>query len=306
MFEKRIMNYELRIKNNKYLILNTLYLILFLVFFFLPSLAHGQLKDEPTISVSPGTFEIDVLGGEKIDKEIVIQNYSKLALPIQVKMLSFDASDETGGMIFFEDTADANISAESWLKATQPEFILDPGEQIRLPISINIPAEAMPGGHYVTMLFEPQLPSFYVPEGSTRILPVVGVLFLINVQKDSLYVGNNSNWLTITSFDFNQFGKLALQGLARWFEKTVALLVPKKAVAGGVPWAYNSPPRDFIMRIKNNQLFHIKPYGQVSVHNIFSRELISYDVDQFTILPNRTRQLLIPLRVEQTNKFYSL
>jgi hypothetical protein len=278
-------------------------IIIFISFVLVPLTANGQLKDEPTISVSPGTFEMDVLGGEILDKEIIIQNYSKLALPIKIKTLSFDASDETGGMNFFYDTADSNTSAEGWLKAARPEFILDPGEQIRLPIKINIPSEALPGGHYVTMLFEPQLPSFYVPDGSTHILPVVGVLFLINVQKDSLFTGSNKDWLAITSFDFNQFGKLAWQGLGKWFEKTVALFFPRQAVASIPPWLYDSAPRDFIMRIKNNQLFHVKPYGEVTVHNIFSRELISYQVKQFTILPNRTRQLSIPLEWNKQTSF---
>jgi hypothetical protein len=276
-------------------------IIIFIILVLVPLRVNGQLKDEPTISVSPGTFEMDVLGGEILEKEIVIQNYSKIALPIKVKILSFDASDETGGMNFFDDIADSNTSAQGWLMPEKQEFILDPGEQLRLPLKVQIPSEALPGGHYVSLLFEPQLPSFYVPEGSTRILPVVGVLFLMNVQKDSLFFGS-TNWLSIGSFDFNQLGRLAWQGVGKWFEKAVALLFPKKAIAGSSPLLYSTPPRDFIMRIKNNQLFHVKPYGQVVVQNIFSRELFAYEVKQFTILPNRTRQLFIPLDWgEETN-----
>lgn len=268
-----------------------------------PQVTLAQTNEAPTITVSPGTFELDVLGGEIIIREILLRNETNVPLPIKVKTISFDAADETGGMKFFDDMEGGQLSAQNWLQPEKKEFILDAKQTIFLPVQIVVPAEAPPGGHYIVMLFEPQLPSFYFAENATKVVPVVGVLFLFNVQKDSLS-GQIGDYLSILGIKWQGKESGFLQGLSRFFEKTLALLLPKKVLASASPLVYSDPPAEFIMRLKNNQLWHIKPAGFVRVHNIFNRVVTETEVKQFTILPGRIREVPVSLGWQNQDSFW--
>ncbi|GIV28722.1 MAG: hypothetical protein KatS3mg027_2536 [Bacteroidia bacterium] len=275
------------------------FFIIITAFLFWPGLTNAQVKEAPTITVSPGTFEIDVLGGEILQKEILLRNETNTPLPIKIKTISFDAADETGGMTFFDDSSDGELSAQTWLQPEKKEFILDAKQTVFLPVKIIVPVEALPGGQYVVMLFEPQLPSFYFETNATKVLPVVGVLFLFNVQKDSLS-GQIGEYLSILEIKWQGRQASFLQGLSRFLETTLAWVLPQKVIAASDHLVYVDPPEEFKMRLKNNQLWHIKPSGFVRVHNIFNRVVTETEVRQFTILPGRVRE--VPVSLGWTNQ----
>ncbi len=279
------------------------FFIILISILFWPQVSQAQTREAPTITVSPGTFELDVLGGEILTREILLRNETNLPLPIKVKIISFDAADETGGMKFFDDTSGGQLSAQTWLQAEKKEFILDSKQTIFLPIKVEVPAEAPPGGQYVVMLFEPQLPSFYFADKATKVVPVVGVLFLFNVQKDSLS-NQIGEYLSILGINWQGQESGFLQGLSRFFEKTLAWLLPKNVIAASTPLVYSDPPSEFIMRLKNNQLWHIKPSGFVRVHNIFNRVVTETEVKQFTILPGRVREVPVSLGWQNQENFW--
>ncbi len=280
-----------------------IFFLIITTFLLWPVLTSAQVKEAPTITVSPGTFELDVLGGESITREILLRNETNLPLPIKVKTITFDAADETGGMTFFDDTSAGELSAQNWLKPDRKEFILDAKQTIFLPVTVAVPTEALPGGHYVVMLFEPQLPSFYFADNATKVVPVVGVLFLFNVQKDSLsrQVGD---FLSIVSINWQDQTADFLQGLSRVLEKSLAWLLPQRVLAAANPMVYIDPPEEFVMRLKNNQLWHIKPSGYVRVHNIFNHLVTETEVKQFTILPGRIREVPVTLGWKNLDNFW--
>lgn len=280
-----------------------IFFIILTLFLLWPGLTSAQTNEAPTITVSPGTFELDVLGGEILHREILLRNETNIPLPIKVKTISFDAADETGGMKFFDDTSGGQLSAQTWLQAEKKEFILDAKQSLFLPITVNVSAEAPPGGHYIVMLFEPQLPSFYFADNATKVVPVVGVLFLFNVQKDSLQSQANE-YLSILGIDWLGKEVEFLQRLSRFFEKTLAVLLPKEVIASDDQRIYIVPPRELIVRVKNNQLWHIKPSGFVRVHNIFNRIVTETEVKQFTILPGRVREVPVSLGWQNQSGFW--
>lgn len=279
-------------------------LLLFLVTFLLwPQASQAQVNAEPTITVSPGSFEIDLLPGELVRQEIRLQNDSNLPLPIKIKTISFEAADEVGGMRFYEDVVGGNESAQNWLQPEKKEFLLSPQEQVLVPVDLLVPKDAWPGGRYVVMLFEPQLPSFYFTDKATKIVPVVGVLFLINVQSET-----GLDWqkplIKILGVDWSDRQRMMWQGLVVGIEKLLAFILPTKAVAGSQPVFFFEPPTTLRLRLQNNQIFHIKPQGIVRTYNIFSHLTTESEVKPFTILPKKVRELNVPLGWQKNTGFF--
>ncbi|GAI28116.1 unnamed protein product [marine sediment metagenome] len=49
-------------------------------------------------------------------------------------------------------------------------------------------------------------------------------------------------------------------------------------------------PSSFILRIKNNDIYHIKPFGKVLIYNIFGKKVGEAEIPQRTILPGKIRR----------------
>ena len=54
----------------------------------------------------------------------------------------------------------------------------------------------------------------------------------------------------------------------------------------------------FILRIKNNDIYHIKPSGKVLVYNIYGKKAGEAEIPQRTILPGKTRVFPIEFKPE--------
>ena len=248
----------------------------------------------PRLSVSPHTFELDVFPGEVKTEEVKITNKSEVALPILARVVDFTASDETGGMSFDEAPEDPSISSRRWFEIENPNFILDAGETEKLNFTISVPENAEPGGHYAVMLFEPQMPSFYFEEDKPRVIPVIGVLFLSSVKVFTLEPEVKEK-LEVVEFAVPEE------------ERLVALENLTSAFIGGIVQAASEvtitkkSPSSFILRVKNNDIYHIKPFGKVSIFNIFGKKIGEAEVPKTTILPGKIRQFPVEFSPEIPN-----
>jgi len=259
--------------------------------FIVPYVVNAQISVSPRLSVSPHTFEIDFFPGETITEEIKVTNKSEVALPILVRVVDFTASDETGGMSFNEELEDPSISSGQWFEIENPNFILDAGETEKVNFTISVPENAEPGGHYAVMFFEPQLPSFYFEENKPRVIPVIGVLFLSSVRIFTLEPEVKEK-LEVVEFAVPQE------------ERLIALENLTSAFIGGIVQAANEvtitkkSPSSFILRIQNNDIYHIKPFGKVLIFNIFGKKVGKTEVPKTTILPGRIRQFPVEFSPE--------
>lgn len=244
----------------------------------------------PRFGVAPHTFELDVLPGEERFEKIKIFNQSEVAIPISTQMTDFTAAQETGQMIFDESVQDPSFASRFWFKIENPSFILDPGEMEEVKFKISVPEDAEPGGKYATMLFEPQLPSYYFKEGQPRAIPVIGVLFLFSVKKFVLEPDTGEK-LSVVEFSLPKEERIiALESL---FSK----LLGSVAQAVQFPITKTSPS-NFILRIKNNDIYHIRPAGKVLIYNWFGKKVGETEVSQLTILPGKIRKFPVEFSPE--------
>jgi len=246
---------------------------------------NAQETGQLGLSVSPQILEIDVFPGEKVEEVIRVGNISKVALPILVRTTDFTAADNSGEMLFDESSQDPSFASRFWFKPINPNFILDPDERQDVKFSIEVPKNAELGGHYAVMLFEPQLPSFYFQEGQPRAIPVVGVLFLISVRTLNPEEEIKEK-LEVVEFSIPREERMTI--LENILSRATAGLV--QAVETNI---VENPPSKFILRIKNNDIYHIKPSGKVLIYNFFGQKVGEADVLKKTILPGKIREFPI-------------
>jgi hypothetical protein len=250
------------------------------------SFPNSILASNISFSISPQKFEWDFFPGENRESKITISNRSETALPISVRTLTFDAAEDTGNMIFVSD-GDIEESPGLWFDFLQPDFILEPKEKRELSFKINIPREASPGGYSAFIIFEPRLPSHYFEVGAARAIPAIGAPVLISVK--SLYLDlEEKDDLEIVEFSSLKEDRMAFfEGALGSIEK---VLTPKaEAMEQRNVQAVRGKPSSFILRIRNNSTYHLRPEGTATIRNVFNRKVGEIYIPGQTILPGRTR-----------------
>lgn len=236
----------------------------------------------PRIAVYPHTFDMQVLPGELIEQKIKIFNQSEFPIPMTTRIVDFTAEDISGQMLFTEILQDPSLASRLWFTVENPDFILDPGETEKVEFQIRIPKSAEPGGYYAVMIFEPRFPSFYFEEESiVRNIPEIGVLFLTSIQKFTLEPESKQK-LEVAEFYLSEEKRLV--GLENFISRlmgTVALAVDINIVRDSY--------LNFILQIKNNDIYHIKPSGTISIYNFFGKRVGEIEIAQKTILPGKVR-----------------
>lgn len=233
------------------------------------------------LRVNPQIFELDVWPGEEIKRKISLGNNSSVPLPIEVRMTNFTAKENSGEMMFDEVLQDPLIASRKWFKIEDPDFILDIGEKKEINFTISVPENAELGGHYAVMIFEPRPPSFYFEENQVRNLPVIGVIFMISVKSLSI-TPEAEQKLEIVEFSLPEEERLLS------LERTLSRFTAGVAEAADLNITKTSPS-GFILRIRNNDIYHIKPSGKVLIYNFLGQEVSEASISKKTILPGKTR-----------------
>lgn len=270
-------------------------------FLTFPFTVNAQGATSLGLSVAPQVFELDVWPGETISKKIYLGNLSSVAMPIEVQLTDFTAEEDSGEMLFDESDKDISFSSKKWFKIEPRNFILEPGERKKIEFSINVPREAEPGGHYSVILFEPVLPSFYFREGQPRNIPVIGSLFLLSVKTLALEP-EVAQKLEVVEFSIPKEERLI--ALENFVSKLKAGIGELSSVRAQVPEIKITEfaPSVFSLKIKNKDIYHLKPSGKILVYNFWGNRVGEFEVPQKTILPGKTRQFPVELSLTETRR----
>jgi len=250
-----------------------------------------KAQKEIKLFVSPEMFELKVERGQISEDKMIIFNKSQIPVPIEVMVTNFGAQEESGTITFFDEPAkrvgeedDVSYNPRKWIKIENPNFILDPYEREEIRFKIEIPENAEPGGHFAVVLFEPKLPSFYFEEKTVRAIPKIGVLFLFSVKVEGLERAE----IPLTIIEFAIPEKFHLQKLEDFFVKTV------RAAEGLIIVERSHLP--FVLSIKNNDIYHIKPEGKLSILNNNGKIVGETEIKETTILPGRIRRFPVEFK----------
>ena len=136
--------------------------------------ALGASSSGTGLQVSPAIVEPAVQAGQSVGQEVFVTNLTSHTFAMH---LHFDAleTDQTSG------STDNRFNASSWITVPRMQFPLDPGKPQSIKFTVTAPANATPGGHYATAIFEAVLSQPTSTGTQATVVARVGVQILILV-----------------------------------------------------------------------------------------------------------------------------
>ncbi len=197
------------------------------------------------LTISPPSFDYNLNPGDTVLDVVKVYNENETTEIVYPVLVDFVADEGEAGAPRFvpagTDAAGAGIS--DWISMDMSGLVVAPDERINFPFSINVPADASPGGHYGAILLSTEPPSD-VP-GGVGVASQIAALILVNVSGDVREVG------AIAEFGF---------------------VDPQV-------W-YDHLPIDFFLRFENSGNTHLRPSGNLFVEDWTGRQVASIKVNE--------------------------
>jgi len=230
-----------------------------------PTLAWASTPTPPVgspgqgLEISPPVIELEADPGQTVTAAIRVRNVTRGELIAKGKADDFGAgADEEGKpRLLLDETGATRFSLKYWVSGV-PDLRLAPQELKSTTVSIAVPANAEPGGHFGVVRFTAVPPEL---EGTGVALSAsVGTLILLKVS------GQIKDQLSLTEFGVTRQGKPG-------------------------PW-FEYGPLDFLVRVKNDGSVHEKPQGSVKITNMFGRQVANLKVNDKggNVLPDSIRR----------------
>lgn len=211
------------------------------------------------LQVSPPRVELNVKRGQPpYIVDINVMNVTSSTLSYQPVIEDFRAVDETGTPgLMIDESLDETSSLRYWIQ-DMDAFTLKPKESRDLKVVVNVPDDAQPGGHYGAIVFNGTEPA--VESNGVGVSANTGVILLVRVD------GAVDEDATLASFFASKDGNQS-----SFFE-------------------YG--PVDLSTRIENSGSVHVKPFGTITVKDMFGNTVktIDFNDEGSNVLPNSIRR----------------
>ncbi len=201
------------------------------------------------ISVSPPNFALEAQPGQVVSQEIVVSNHGGGELPIRIDAAGFEPAGSLGQATIINQQTDV----VTWTLVSPKEFILKPGGRQTVTFLIDVPPDAPPGGHYLSILASLGIDG--AGAGGVSVGQRVGVLILLRVAgevKEDLHIAS------FTGPGFTARGPVTFDLLAR-----------------------------------NLGNVHLRPAGVITITSMFGGEVARLPVPEENILPGSERAFAV-------------
>lgn len=241
-------------------------LALLFVSLFLPAvtvMAQDNGEGAQALEIAPPVVNLSADPGETVTAQLNLRDVSDGQLIVTNQINDFVADGEDGTpKILMEEGEPNPYSLRPWI-VPLPQLLLEPRQIERLPVTINVPADAAPGGYFAVVRFTATAPEL---EGNGVSLSAsLGALILLTVKGDA------KEAMAVESFS-----------------------VTNKD--GEVTSLLESKPVNFVVRLKNNGNVHEQPAGQVTVTDIFGKTVgaVNINMPPRNVLPGSIRRFEVP------------
>jgi hypothetical protein len=244
---------------------------------------QAQNAESIRLTVSPPTFDFGLNPGASETNVLKVSNPSQVEVDLEIKVENIAGASEFGQVQLTEEETEFALS--SWVTATPSRFKMKAGETKTISFTINVPANAEPGGHYGSILV-----STVAVQGNatgSQTVQRVGSLLLVRVA------GQANEKAIATNFSTKTF-------VGEWEEikssdNTTTFFVPRnEKYEDEKPAGYfNSGPVAFDLKFKNNGNVHIRPTGFVTVYNLFGKKVAELAIEPRNVFPGVERQVTV-------------
>jgi hypothetical protein len=199
--------------------------------------AHAQNPDKGrlTLTVIPPLLQINLAPGDVWSGAFKVINHNPYEVPIYVSPVNFEPQGESGLGRFIPLEKDDKHSLAGWIEIERGPIVVEPEKSQEIKMTIRIPPDASPGGHYAALLVGTQ-PSLAQEEGTRiGIASFISSLVFLRVSGEVVEDGDIIEFSTDKSF-------------------------------------YEKPEAAFTLRFKNKGNVHLQPRGLITIYNMWGRE----------------------------------
>lgn len=216
-----------------------------------PKAASGQ--ESITITAIPPRLELSALPGAILQETIKIRNESAAEMAFDVKASDFIVNNNQGTPIAVDEAVSGRWSLASWITASPKKILLQPQETAAINLIISLPENALPGGHYAMITYNPNTEGLMNIQGSgSAIIQKVGTLIYFNV------IGDITEAANLKQFQVDK------------------------------PFKYYGPTA-ITAEIENLGDIHFAPQGQLTITNLLGKTVFSGQLEEKNIFPFASR-----------------
>ena len=234
---------------------NRVFFTLVLLFSFVP---YGAFAAGLSLSVTPTLFEMSAVPSQAWTSSIKVVNNNPQDLTVYASVVNFAPQGEHGQGKFlplFEEYNEGKTLAE-WITISDEAFVIPSESGQSIPLSINIPDDASPGGHYAAIMI------------GTKPLQSDGSLHVQTAQ-------------VVTSLFFVRVaGEVIEKGAVRTFQAGSSFV--------------DVPEINFEVRFENKGNVHLQPQGEIVITNMWGKERGIIPINKQThfgnVMPNSIRK----------------
>ena len=216
-----------------------------------PKAASGQ--ESITITAIPPRLDLSALPGAILQETIKIRNESAAEMAFDVKASDFIVNNNQGTPIAVDEAVSGRWSLASWITASPKKILLQPQETAAINLIISLPENALPGGHYAMITYNPNTEGLMNIQGSgSAIIQKVGTLIYFNV------IGDITEAANLKQFQVDK------------------------------PFKYYGPTA-ITAEIENLGDIHFAPQGQLTITNLLGKTVFSGQLEPKNIFPFASR-----------------
>jgi hypothetical protein len=224
-----------------------------------PVVGQENLQSGNGFRVSPVTSEFTIEPGRSEVLEVTVENPTGGPIVATTIINDFVASENESGdprIILDENESAPRNSFKGLVNPIEP-FTLEPLEKREVSFVVSVPEDATAGGYYGAIRFAP---SGIDGDSNIALTASVGTIVLVRVP------GDLREQLDIVQLSAAQGDKL------------------KSLITGG--------DVSVLIRLKNSGDIHVKPFGRITVKDMFGKEVHAYELNEnrSNILPDSIRR----------------
>lgn len=164
-------------------------------------LVYGALPakaiEGESIVLSPASLRTEVEAGNTLNEKLTIINDGTTSYDFILYASPYSVTDSDYTPNYTEDKPNTNLY--TWVSFEKTRYTLNPGENVEVPYTISVPADATPGGHYSVIFAETQVAE---DTGQIARKKRVGAIVYATVEGDYIMSGRQ----TSGSIDWLQLG----------------------------------------------------------------------------------------------------
>lgn len=239
--------------------INNLSKILLIGIFSLGFFSVATAQESVTLSISPSLYDISIEPGQEWRSTLRVINVNSYDLTVYIDVVNFRPQGEGGDGRFvpIPNEGGEGVSLAEWINVTKEAVVIPREQSKEIPISVLVPFDASPGGHFAAILVGTKPPEATPGQARVQTSQMITSLFFARVAGDIHELGSIREFTTEGTY-------------------------------------FNTPTVTFDMRFENKGNVHLQPQGDIRIKNMWGQERGVIPINQASqfgnVLPESIRK----------------